>query len=155
VKDLILSKTLPGTTTRQDLERAGREMAAILVRELGRRRAAYRELYLEAAAEDGATGASRLFPRPQGPGKLPWHLSGLLAGLPATSPLTGLTVRLGGLSPAGLEQLTFPGMSERQEPLTRLLEKIKPGCNVVPLSSLTADRREKMLSFYDPFRQRI
>lgn len=155
MEDLILSKNLPGTTTRQDLDRAGREMAAILARELGRRRMAYRELYLEAASEDGVTGTSRLFPRPQGPEKILWHLSGLLAGVSATSPLTGLTVRLGGLSPAGLEQLTFFAMIEPGDRLRRVMEKINPEHKVVPLSSLVIDRREKMLSFYDPFRQRI
>ncbi|MDA8335169.1 MAG: hypothetical protein M0Z41_09305 [Peptococcaceae bacterium] len=153
MQDLILSKTLPLTATRQDLDRAGGEMAAVLARELGRRRASYRELYLEATAEDGETGASRLFPRPQGPEKIPWHIRGLLAGLPVTSPLTGLTVRLGGCSPAALEQLTFTGMTV--DPLKRALEKVNPVHGVVPLSSLAADRREEMLSFYDPFRQRI
>ncbi|HUW64163.1 MAG TPA: hypothetical protein VMW83_05630 [Spirochaetia bacterium] len=152
MKDLVLSKNLPGTTTRQDLDRAGHEMAASLVRELGRRRMAYRELYLEAATEDGMTGTSRLFPRPQGPEKLPWHISRLLTDLPATSPLTGLTVRLCDLSPAGLEQLTFFAMEESRR---KMLEEISLEHNVVPLSSLAPDRREKMLSFYDPFRQRL
>lgn len=155
MQDLTLNKALPGTTTRQDLDRAAREMAAILARELGRRRTAYRELYLEAATEDGATGVSRRFPCPQGPGKLPWHVSGLLDRFTAAGPLAGLTVRLGDLSSAGLEQLVIEGLTGSRDRSPRVWEKVKLSCQVVPLASLAADRREKMLSFYDPFRQRI
>jgi len=154
VPELILTKTWPGLANRQDLTRAAGAMAAALARELGRR--VYRELCLEAVAENEVTATSRSFPAPQGPERLPGHVAALAARLVVPGPVTGLTIRLNGLSLAVPRQLTFfeTARARRDQRVRRLLQEVNREKEVLVRPLADTDRRERMLSFYDPLRRK-
>ena len=150
----ILTKTWPGLANRQDLVRAARTMAEALARKMGRR--VYRGVHLEAVADEKAVAISRSFPAPQGPERLPGHATALAARLTVSAPVTSLTIRLEGLSLAVPKQLNFfeADQARRQEEIRRFLEEADREGMALIRPAADADRRERMLSFYDPFRRK-
>jgi len=149
---------LAGAADRRALELALRELAGRLGQRLEAGGLAYREIELEMETEAGNGSAGRRFPRPQGASSLERHLVALLLRLHPAAPVERLAAWLGGLAPAPVEQLTLfgsePAGGERRRSRWPAETDFGPSRPVIRASLLEEDRREKMLAFYDPFRQR-
>jgi len=147
---------IEGAVDLQVLERALEELAARLARRLAEGGQAYRELQLEVETEGGKQALGRRFPYLQEAVRLEPQLAGLLRRAAISAPVERLSVRVGGLAPAPVRQLVLFGSEPpASAPRFRLPEPgFGPSPPVLRASHLEEDRREKMLAFYDPFRQR-
>jgi hypothetical protein len=151
---LTRAASLAGASTRPEILEACRQIAASLGKELRERGLAYQEVSLKAETERGTVAASRRFARHQLPDSLPLHLLRLAEKLPARAPVEQLTATVAGLSRASWEQ---PSLFGRRNPLRevrvqRALEEVNRKHRVFTAGALGAAWRERMLSFYDPFR---
>lgn len=155
VRSLSHQIRLDGAVDRQVLAAACYKSAVCLSRELERNALAYREIALEAGTEDGPVNTVKQFCRHQAPANLRLHLDRLLTCLRITAPVESLTVAVGGLEPALAAQMSlFDGKDPLREGiLRRVCAVVNRKHELTRASSVQVDRREKMLSFYDPFRR--
>ncbi|MGB9886994.1 MAG: hypothetical protein ACPLPT_05005 [Moorellales bacterium] len=148
---------IEGAVDLQVLERALEELAARLARRLEEEGQAYREIQLEVETEGGKQTLGRRFPYLQEVAGLRTRLAGLLRRAAISAPVERLSVRVGGLAPAPVRQLVLFG-SGPPASAPRFPRLPEPGFGPSPpilrASHLEEERREKMLAFYDPFRQR-
>lgn len=153
---LTASIALDGVVDKRDLEAASRQLAAGLAGRLARDGLAYLGVSLEARTEAGAARATARFARPQPPASLGTHLCMLLPRLGLSAPVERLTAAVADPVPAPAQQLTlFAGRdSLRASRLRQLLAEVNRKYPLVTAASLEVDRREKVLAFYDPWRQR-
>ncbi|MEW6182097.1 MAG: hypothetical protein AB1500_02810 [Bacillota bacterium] len=152
-----LSQLLPlgGATDRQTLAAACRELADSLAAELKSKGLVYQEVSLAADTEDGAVKTAGRFTRSQVPVNLRLHLNRMASRLRIHAPVESLTVTVAGLARASVEQLNlFDGRDPlREERVHRVLDEINRSHALTSASSFETDRRERMLTFYDPYRQ--
>lgn len=146
--------SLGGAATRDALAAACRRLAEALARELEEKWLVYREVALEAFTEDGRAREEMRFARPVPHASLALHAGRLLSRLKLTAPVESLVLTVDGLAPAACEQTTIFQLDRRNKEarLERALAALSGKYPVTPASVLEADRRERMLAFYDPFR---
>ncbi|MEW6574216.1 MAG: hypothetical protein AB1374_11350 [Bacillota bacterium] len=153
-QSLSVRKVLGGIVEQEALVNACRELAASLARELGDRGLVYQEVLLEVETEDGTLSAAGRFARHQSAANLHIHLERMVSRLCVPAPAEGLVVAAAGLARGAAEQLTlFDGRDPLREfRLQRAREEVNRKYALIQPAALGVDRRERMLSFYDPFR---
>ncbi|MEW6447409.1 MAG: hypothetical protein AB1426_04890 [Bacillota bacterium] len=156
-QSLSVRASLGGIVERQALVSACRELAASLVRELEDGGLVYREIFVAAETEEGTVSVAGRFARRQAPANLHLHLERLVSRLCVPAPVEEITVAAAGLARAAAEQLTlFDGTDPlRESRLQRVCEEVSRKYALVRAAAVEVDRRERMLSFYDPFRTRL
>ena len=154
-RSLSVRAVLGGVVTWEALLSACRELAAKLAHRLRERCLVYQEVTLAVETEEGTVSAANRFARYQVPANLCLHLQRLISRLCVPAPVEGLTVTVGGLTRAVAEQLALfggrdPLREQRREKVCAAIGR-KYALNWAGV--LGVDRRERMLSFYDPLRQ--
>lgn len=154
MRSLSYKMPLGGAVNRRALAEGCRESAVLLARELGSRQLVYQEVSLEADTEEGMVSAVDRFARTQVPANLHLHLERLAFRLHIPAPVENLTVRVTGLAPALAAQITLFDARDplRAERLERVCAAVNHKHVLTSIRASGVERREKMFSFYDPWR---
>lgn len=149
-----------GISNWEALSLAIREVTLPLVQKLDASGWAYRKLQVQLELEEAALEGRRNYSRPRVAANLEGDALALARRLEITGPIGALTVSARDLvsAPAAQMQLFnqagWPGQPERQGRLARAWDNL---CHRYPdlilVSPPVSSRRERMLAFYDPWRQ--
>lgn len=148
---------LDGVTSSQAVLQACRRLSASLAEKIISRGLAWQEITVTLETETEVVTRTRRLARHQSPANLYLHASYLVRQMNIPSPVTGLTLTVTGLTPPPAEQLSLfanrhPGREHRLRQAVEEANRRYP-CSFIQAGILEADRRERMLSFYDPLRQ--
>lgn len=153
------SMYLGGIASRESVLCVSRVLATRIGSKLAEQCLVWQRITLRLGMEAGEVIASRQFPRAQNPQNLGLHLEGIIATLKCASPVERISVTVDWLSSAPIRQLTlFDGKdSEKEDRLNKVVQTVGRMYNagIVRASELGVSRREQMLAFYDPWRQRM
>lgn len=160
-KSLSIARSLGCLTDRFVLRDACRQLANFLARKLRENALVYRKLSLCVDTENEVIEESICFLGGRAPSSLPFHIDNMVLRLCPSSSVERVTITVSELIGAQFEQeaFLFEGDPSKRDPpkreeIRKLVNEVNRKYRVMFASSLRNDRREMMLSFYDPLRLR-